>query len=92
MTEDKFWELIKLLNWSETGDDDAVVAPLVYALSEMPATDIYRFEDILSEKLWILDTKEHAQATNDWKEHQSLSSDGFLYERCCVVANGKSFF
>lgn len=33
LTYGQFWELIHLLDWNKTGDDDAVVEPLVAALT-----------------------------------------------------------
>jgi Protein of unknown function (DUF4240) len=91
LTEKEFWQLIDLLDWSDV-DNEVIVKPVVKTLSEMPVFNIYRFEDILSEKLWYLDTKEHAEATADWKALKSLSSDGFLYDRCSVIANGEEFY
>lgn len=91
LTEDYFWALIDQLDWSKEGDDEAVIAPVIEALVSMPLLNIYRFQDIFSEKLWLLDTQAHAEASVDDPEGY-ISSDGFLYDRCCVVANGKSFY
>ncbi|MFN0034695.1 MAG: DUF4240 domain-containing protein [Saprospiraceae bacterium] len=92
MTQEQFWELIDLLDWSKTGDNAAVAAPLVEALAAMPVGSIHQFEDILSEKLWRLDTRAHAQASKSDDPNGYLSADGFLYDRCCVVANGRAFY
>jgi Protein of unknown function (DUF4240) len=91
LTEDRFWEMIEQLDWSKEGDDEAVVAPIISILISMPLLNTYRFQDILSEKLWLLDTQAHAAASLD-NPDSSISSDGFLYDRCCVVANGKAFY
>lgn len=92
MDENCFWNLIALLNWAKSGDDDAVIEPAVEALSKMSVEDIYRFADILSEKLWQLDTAAHAQPFIQKHKQGYLSVDDFLYVRCCVVANGKDAF
>lgn len=92
LTEERFWELIDLLDWSKEGDDDAVTEPVVRALSEMPIPNIHQFEEILAEKLWHLDTRRHADASMREDPDGHFSVDYFLYDRCCVVANGKAFY
>ena len=92
-TLDDFWRIIEKLDWSKEGDDDAVVEPVVEALQVQPLAHIYRFSDILSEKLWHLDTKQHAQVFQTNTEGESyLSVDDFLYARCAVVANGHDYY
>lgn len=92
MNDAVFWRLIGLLNWKKLGDDDAVVAPLVKALSQMQVTDIEGFESLLAEKLYALDTREHARHSMEDGDSDYLSADLFLYTRSCVVANGKDFY
>ncbi len=92
MSEEQFWQIIAQLDWEKTGQDDAVLAPAVQALSAMPITAIHQFEDILGKKLWQLDTPEHAEASLADRPNAELSVDGFLYDRCCVVANGKNLY
>lgn len=88
-----FWEAINLLDWEKEGDDEKVIHPLVRFLSEQPIGHIYRFSDILSEKLWQLDTYAHAKIfLDDPEEEGLLSVDDFLYTRCAVVANGKDYY
>lgn len=92
-TDEDFWECIGLLDWSDESDDDRVIAPVVRALESMPLAHIYRFFDILSEKLWRLDTRDHARVfLDDPEEEGYLSSDDFLYVRCAVVANGREYY
>ena len=97
MDEKKFWEIISLFHWDETGDDEAVLEPACKALASLEEADIFRFEDILSEKLHALDTREHCNACyagevdpDDGDDY--ISADDFLYCRCVVVANGQEFF
>lgn len=93
LTDEAFWKLIALLDWDQTGNDAKVVAPLVLELEQKPLALIYRFLDLLSEKLWHLDTRHHAQVfLDDPEEEGYLSSDDFLYARCAVVANGKEYY
>ena len=87
LSDEQFWEIVGLLDWTKTGDNDAVVAPLVAHLSSLPASFIYQFEDKLSEKLYQLDTRQHAAIFPN-----PLSVDDFLYSRCAVVANGEAAF
>lgn len=95
MNEDVFWEMIASFNWSKTGNDDAVLRPAVNRLAAMPIEDIYRFADILSEKLFLLDGIAYASNIGEdaYKgEGEHFSVDCFLYARCCVVANGRQYF
>lgn len=95
MDEREFWQIIGLLNWKRTGDDDAVLRPAVKELAKHSLEDIGAFEEILSRKLYALDTMAHAKqigtdAYTGGKQHFSV--DLFLYARCCVVANGQEFY
>jgi hypothetical protein len=92
LSTNDFWELIGHLDWSKEGDDAAVVEPVIALLAQRPLSHIYRFANILSEKLWYLDTKSHAQVFLDDPEDDYLSVDDFLYTRCAVVANGNDFY
>lgn len=92
LTEPEFWQIIALFDWSKTGDDEAVIAPAVAHLAKLPLSHIHQFQDILSRKLWLLDTSAHANASLRNDPQAELSADYFLYDRCCVVANGRDFF
>ncbi|MFN0015214.1 MAG: DUF4240 domain-containing protein [Saprospiraceae bacterium] len=93
ITEDEFWQLITLLDWTQEDDDAAVVEPLIKELESRSLAHIYRFSDLLSEKLWNLDTRRHAQVFRDDPEEEGyLSADDFLYARCAVVANGRDYY
>jgi hypothetical protein len=97
MSEDLFWEIIARLDWDKTGDDDQVLQPAVDALAALPEADIFEFDEILNEKLYALDTREHARHVyegevdpDDGDEY--ISADDFLYKRCVVVANGRELY
>ena len=92
MGEDEFWALIAMLDWSKPDDNSRIIEPVVAALSQMPVAKIYQFYDILSEKLWQLDTSAHADAMMRNDPEDYFSDDEFLYARCCVVANGKEAY
>jgi predicted DNA-binding WGR domain protein len=94
MSDEAFWRIIALFNWKKTGDDDAVIEPAVNALAQMAPEHIKGFEDILAAKLYALDTVAHAREIGDeaYQPGKYFSSDWFLYERCCVVANGAAFY
>jgi predicted DNA-binding WGR domain protein len=94
MSEIVFWQIIGLFNWSKTGDDKAVIEPAIKALAQMTIADIKHFADIVSEKLYALDTKAHACEIGEdaWNPGKHFSGDLFLYARCCVIVNGHDFY
>jgi hypothetical protein len=95
LAEDTFWSLIDLLDWSNTGDDESVLEPLVSALSGLGKPSIRSFAERLAFCLYSLDTKGHAQhigVDSFINEAAHFSSDGFLYARCAAVANGRAFY
>ena len=94
MSDEVFWRIIRLFNWKKLGDDNAVIEPAAAALAEMSVADILRFEDILAEKLYVLDTEAHAREIGEdaYLPGGPFSVDWFLYERCAVVANGCDFY
>lgn len=88
-----FWKAIDMLDWDKEDDDEKVTEPLIDFLSGQPIGHIYRFSDILSKKLWQLDTYAHAKIfLDDPEEEGLLSVDDFLYTRCAVVANGQKYY
>lgn len=92
LSEEGFWGLIDLLDWNQIGNDDAVIGPVVSVLCKAPLRHIYDFKDILSQKLYLLDTAAHARniGAGAFKDDSNyFSEDGFLFARCCAVANGR---
>jgi len=89
-----FWALIAMLDWGATGNDAAVIAPVVEELSQMSVEEIQLFDDKLASNLFALDTRAHAMAIGEgsYREGEHFSVDGFLYARCAVVANGREVF
>lgn len=90
-SEEQFWHLIDLFDWKQKKRADIII-PAVNALSAMPVSAIYLFEDFLSEKLFNLDTKQHAEAYRKQQTDDYFSVDDFLYVRCAVVAEGRAYY
>jgi len=97
MNEMTFWAIIELLDWDQTGDDEAVLEPALRALAALDVDAIFEFENILAEKLHAIDTREHCRACyageldpDDGDDY--ISADDFLYCRCAVVANGRDVY
>jgi len=93
--EDKFWQIIELLDWRKNGDDTAIIEPAVAALAAMSPQEILGFTEQLAEKLYMLDGQAYAcQIGRDSYKgvRGNFSKNWFLYVRCCVVANGRDFY
>ncbi len=92
MSEDRFWSIIALLDWGRKTSPD-ILAPAVQALSLFSEDDIFRFDQILAEKLYALDGETFARPLG-WNTagNTRFSADVFLYARCCAVANGREFY
>jgi hypothetical protein len=90
-TEEQFWQLIELFDWKQKNRAD-IIQPAVRALSNMPISAIYLFEDFLSKQLFDLDTKEHAKAYMEQQTEDYFSVDDFLYVRCAAVAEGREYY
>lgn len=96
MKDEKFWSIISLLKCNEESDEEKIVAPAVNALAKMGVKNIKEFEEALSYKLYLLDTKEHAKSIGEYSFSEDtkdyFSPDLFLYIRCSVIAEGKQYF
>jgi Protein of unknown function (DUF4240) len=92
LTEAEFWTLIALLDWSKLGNDDAIIAPVVQALANKSFRYIIDFADILSHKLFLLDSEIYLSYDDNTTLDIDFVANRFLYTRCCVVANGLTFF
>ncbi|AEE48975.1 DUF4240 domain-containing protein [Haliscomenobacter hydrossis] len=90
-SEEQFWRLIDQFDWKQKKRAD-IVNSAINALSAMPVSAIYLFEDFLSEKLFNLDTRQHAEAYMKQQEDDYFSVDDFLYVRCAVVAEGRAYY
>ena len=91
MDEKQFWGIIDLLDWGRKNSAD-IVAPALEALGRFSEADIFQFDQILAEKLHALDGEAFAEQLGWGTDGRHFSVDGFLYARCCAVANGKAFY
>lgn len=94
MTEDTFWSIIDLLDWKRGDDTEAIMEPAINRLQQYDVEDIFRFQDLLAEKLFALDRQIFAENLGErrYGGERHFSADSFLYARACVVANGKDFY
>lgn len=93
--EDAFWQIIDALDWTKTGDDEAVIEPGIALLASKKDKDILAFADMLSEKLHLLDGEAFAKEIGQdcYRGPQTrFSKNCFLSARCCVIANGRDFY
>ena len=94
LSEEDFWKVIALLNW-DAKNNEAVTQPVIQYLSQQPIPVINTFEDILSEKLFLLDGQKYAEHSGEnayQGEDEPFSVDEFLYARCYVVSQGEGFY
>lgn len=97
MDEEGFWDILSRLDWKKQGDDEKVLAPAVKALAQMSVADIGQFEVMMAQKLFALDTREHARAVYKGEidpddGDQYISADDFLYSRCVMIVNGREAY
>ncbi|PQD95636.1 hypothetical protein CYL18_07005 [Pradoshia eiseniae] len=96
MKDETFWLIISLLNSDEKTGEEDILEPAVNALAKMEIKDIKEFEEALANKLYLLDTMEHAKniGKHSYKEEaqEFFSADLFLYIRCFIIAKGKENF
>ncbi len=85
-----FWSTMELCNWDNEGNDDKVLFPVIKHLSEADDETIFKFDDLMSELLYDLDTKELAKSCEEVEG--CISDDGFLYSRCVALINGAKYY
>jgi hypothetical protein len=95
MTGNDFWKLIEtsinhavLQNLGEDDYPEELVQPIEDKLAQMGIAEIEEFEEYLAKALYDIDGVIYADNAGPSGE----SGDGFLYCRCWVVANGKTFY
>lgn len=85
-----FWTTMDLCDWSKEGDDDKVLKPVVKYLSSQSDSVIFEFDNLMSELLYQLDTRELANQCQ--KAEPMMSDDTFLYSRCVALINGSAYY
>jgi hypothetical protein len=90
MNETEFWKLISFVNVVvlDEGDEDAAVKPLQQELMRKSESELFEFEEQLSQQLFAIDGEIFAKNAGE----SGGSDDGFLYARCYVIAKGKEFY
>jgi hypothetical protein len=96
MNDEEFWKILSLLNWKKLGNDDKVIAPAIKYLSKLSVDEIEQFEETLSYKLYLIDTKEHAKNIGEYALQEDsddyFSEDWFLYAGCTALTSGEAFY
>jgi Protein of unknown function (DUF4240) len=90
-SEAAFWEIIDNIDWSKKAAKDKL-QPAIQRLAAMPVACIFLFADKLAEKLYHLDTRQHANTYAKEEPDNFISVDDFLYARCAVVAEGEAYY
>lgn len=90
MTERDFWKLMDKADWSNEGNDEKVLAPVIDALSKLDDKEIFGFEDIMSKLLYDIDSQEIALRL--YGPELQFSEDLFLYQRCVALINGSKYY
>jgi len=88
MKRQDFWKYISLIDTTalQSEDEEGAIVRIIDELALLPVAEICSFYDHLAEALYLLDTRQHLQAS------QSQSDDSFLYARCYVLGMGQEFY
>lgn len=81
---------MELCDWKKEGDDDKVLKPVIKYLSSQSDETIFEFDNLMSELLYNLDTKELLKQCE--KADPLVSDDTFLYSRCVALINGPAYY
>jgi hypothetical protein len=97
MNDAAFWSVIRRFRSKGVRSEADVLRPALKKLVKLSAEDIIDFRDLLANKLFALDTREHARAcylgevdVDDPTAY--IPAEDFLYSRCVVVANGPAAY
>jgi len=86
MTDEKFWDLIALIDWRHEPAEEKMLRFLRVGLDREEPSEIEAFQRVLTAKLQTLDTPTRHKAAKE------PSGDCFLYLRLYVVGKGRAFF
>jgi Protein of unknown function (DUF4240) len=94
--EDFFWKLIDLLDW-EKGTEKEIAQNLIESLAALGTEEIIAFDEVLCQKLYLLDTPAHAQEIGKYAFRTengeiAFNEEHFLHVRCLAVAWGKEAY
>ncbi len=85
-----FWKTMELCDWNNEGNDELVLLPVIKYLSLKDDEYIFKFDDLMSELLFALDTRQLAEQCRT--VNVASSDDSFLYSRCVALINGAVFY
>lgn len=85
-----FWNTMELCDWENEGDDTKVLKPVIEHLSRQNDNKIFEFDNLMTELLYALDTRELAAQCE--KADPFMSDDTFLYSRCVALINGAEYY
>lgn len=87
---DFFWNTMELCDWENEGNDDKVLEPVIQYLTKQDDSLIFKFDDLMTELLYQLDTKKLLEQCE--KIEPLTSDDSFLYSRCVALINGPAYY
>ena len=85
-----FWNTMELCDWDHEGNDELVLQPVIEFLSSKEDSEIFGFENQMSELLYALDTRKLAKQNKNSEGY--FSEDEFLYSRCVALINGEAYY
>ncbi|MDE7424708.1 MAG: DUF4240 domain-containing protein [Lachnospiraceae bacterium] len=80
-----FWNIMELCDWNNEGEDDKVLKPVIEYLSRQSDHAIFEFDDLMSELLYSLDTKELADQCEKVKRGKEKSLWSMEFEALIYV-------
>jgi hypothetical protein len=88
MPDPQFWSFIREIRQSALDEERGAEAlrGLIKKLTKLPPEEIVSFQRALAEKLYALDTYQHARGAEE------TSDDAFVYVRCYVVGKGQAYY
>ncbi|MED3961314.1 DUF4240 domain-containing protein [Niallia taxi] len=94
MNDSDFWTLVSFVNNTKQIKEGILL--LITELAKLKVKEIKLFEETLSFKLYLLDTKDHACYFGDHSFREgkpnTFSVDLFLYARCAAVSRGEKIY
>lgn len=91
MTDKKFWELMKKLNWEKRGDMESIVEPVMQCLSEMSHDELDSFEDKISSLVTSI-LKIGFQDDECDLFHGYILDTDFLSNYCIAIVNKTHYY
>lgn len=87
---DFFWRMMELCDWERLVHNKDILVPLIRLLSKLPDEEIFSFDDIMAELLYILDTRKLFIQCK--KVNPNAGDRMFLNARCAALTGGKKYY